>query len=209
MVGSQVLEVLLTHDQIEEVVSLGRRKTGLADRKLKEIVHSNFLDFSSVGEHLAGLDLCIYCLATYQQQVSKEQYVEITCDFQKALTDTLVHSSPDLTFVLFGASGADPTEKSSLSFARIKGKAERLLMQTRFPRKYIFRPGYIHPVGEVKPSGFFPAMSRWVGGGLLNLFPGVGLTNRQLAEAMVQVGLSYPPEANKVFENADIRRLME
>ena len=121
MVGSQVLEVLLEESQIDKVISIGRRKSGKAHPKLEEIVHDNFLDYTSVKDQLTELDLCMYCLATYQNQVSKEKYIQITCDYQKALTDMLEETSPGISFVLFGAAGADPTEKSRLSFAPGKG----------------------------------------------------------------------------------------
>ncbi|MEM6631159.1 MAG: NAD-dependent epimerase/dehydratase family protein [Bacteroidota bacterium] len=206
MVGSQVLAVLMEEPSVASILSIGRRKTGRSHPKLREIVHDDFLNYTAVEEKLKDLDICIYCLATYQNQVSKEQYVEITCDYQKALTDVLEKVNPGITFVLFGAAGADPSEKSRISFARIKGRAETLLHQTPLTRKYIFRPGYIHPIGEIKPPGIMASVSRTIGGVVLQIAPALGLTNRELAEAMVKVSLDYP-EHTKTFENKEIKAL--
>jgi len=135
MVGSHVLNLLLEDERVGKVVSISRRSTGLTHPKLQEIIHQDFLDFSSLSTQLTGIDACLYCLGVYQNQVTKEQFYEITCDYQKALTDVLEKTSPHMTFGLFGARGADPDEKSPLLFARVKGRAEKLLSQTSFPRK--------------------------------------------------------------------------
>lgn len=124
MVGSQVLAAVLPSAAVAKVISLGRRTTGVTHDKLHEIVHADFLDLSGIKPSLAGVDACFHCLATYQSQVSKEAYAEITCDYQKALTDALAEESPQATFVLFSAQGADPTEKG-MTFARVTRKRSR------------------------------------------------------------------------------------
>ena len=207
MVGSQVLNLLLQDVGVEKVTSIGRRKTGKTSPKLTEIVHDNFLDFSSLTEELTGIDACFHCIGVYQGAVSKEQFIQITCDYQQALIDVLEQSSPQLTFVLFGASGADPSEKSRILFARIKGKAENILNKASFPKKYIFRPGYIHPTGERKPPGLAYRMMVPLGGFLLKLFPGSGLRDRELAQGMVMMGL-HPDQESRIFENKEILQLL-
>ena len=207
MVGTHVLSQLITHSEVGKILSIGRRKTGKTSPKLTEIIHDNFLDFTSLQSELTGIDVCIYCLGVYQNTVSNEQYVQITCDYQQALIDVLVQTSPQLTFVLFGASGADPSEKSRILFARTKGKAENILDAAPFPRKYILRPGYIHPTGERKPPGFAYKIMIPIGGALLTVFPNLGLTDQQLAEGLVRMGMN-PDQESRVFENKDIRELV-
>jgi uncharacterized protein YbjT (DUF2867 family) len=51
----------------------------------------------------------------------------------------------ELTFCLFSAQGADQTEKSPFRFAKAKGRAEKILLESGVRQKYIFRPGYIKP----------------------------------------------------------------
>lgn len=206
MVGGQVLALLLERTEVEKVVSIGRRESGVTHAKLHEIVHTDFLDLSAVKSDLTGADVCFYCLGVYQGQVPRDAYLEITCDYQKALTDALSKASPQATFVLFGAQGADPTEKSPALFARAKGRAENLLNETVFPKKYIFRPGYIHPTGARRPPGMAYTLMRPIAGLLLSLFPRFGLTDRQLAQAMVTAGLDATMDSG-IFSNKTIRAI--
>ena len=208
MVGRQALNALLENDAIGEVISVGRRKTGVVHAKLREIEHADFLDLGPLRSQLNGIDLCIYCLGVYQKQVSAEQYVVITCKFQEAMSDLLQETSPGLTFCLFGAMGADPSGKSRIKFARVKGEAENLLMKTAFPKKYIFRPGYIHPTGERMPPGIMYKLMKPIGWLALTLFKGSGITDRDLGHSMVKVGLEGKLP-NGVLENRAIRATLE
>ncbi len=204
MVGSQVLDQLLSRSDVEEVISIGRRKSGRSDPRLKEIVHDNFLDFSGMKSELQGIDVCIYCLAVYQGQVSKQQYEVITCDYQQALTDVLQETSPNLAFVLFGASGADPSEKSKMLFAKVKGRAEKLLMEAPFPHKYIVRPAFIYPTGEKQPPGFMYRILNPIVYQIARLIPSIMITDAELASAMVTLSLN-PTRASGALENVEIK----
>ncbi len=204
MVGRHVLDHLLASSAVGEIVSIGRRQSGLNNDKLLEILHEDFLDLSPLAYDLADVDVCFHCLGVYQSQVSKKAYVEITCGYQEALTDALSAASPEAVFVLFGAQGAKPNGKG-MPFARAKGQAENMLQATGFPRKYIFRPGYIHPTGARKPPG---AMYRLI---LLPIMaalfarrPSIGISDRDLAQAMVAVGIEATEES-KIFHNQMIR----
>ncbi|PCH56557.1 MAG: epimerase [Legionellales bacterium] len=206
MVGSCVLGLLLENEHVGKVISVGRRETGLSHPKLHEILHDNFKDFSNLPDELSGINVCFYCLGVYQNHVSKEAYVEITCEYQKALTDVLQQVSPQLTFVLFSASGADTSEKSTVLFARIKGKAENYLDKTIFPTKYIFRPGYIHPTGHKKPSGLFYILLLPIFSLFFRVMPFLGIEDMALAKVMVSIGISEK-ELSKVFSNQYIRKI--
>ena len=81
MVGSQVLKQCLDNDAIRQVVSIGRRQAGIDHPMLKEIIHENFLDFSTLADELQQIDICYYCLGVYQSKVSKEKFWEITVDY--------------------------------------------------------------------------------------------------------------------------------
>jgi len=206
MVGGQVLTLLLDHPDVDTVISVGRRETGVTNGKLREIVRTDFGDFSSLRSALTGIDVCFHCLGVYQGQVTKQDFETITCGYQKALTDTLAVASPQATFVLFGASGADPSGKSRTTFARFKGRAESLLQAAGFPRTYIFRPGYIHATGSRKPAGLAYILARPLFTVLFRLFPAIGITDRDLAGAMVATGMAARAESG-VFDNRSIRAM--
>ena len=204
MVGRHVLDHLLSNSDVGEIVSIGRRRSDLNNGKLHEIIAEDFLDLSALAPDLAHVDVCFHCLGVYQSQVSKKAYVRITCGYQEALTDALSAASPDAVFVLFGAQGAK-TDGKGMPFARAKGQAENMLQATGFPKKYIFRPGYIHPTGTRRPPGviyrliMLPIMAK-----LFARKPSIGITDRDLAQAMVTVGIEAAEES-KVFSNQMIR----
>lgn len=208
MVGSQVLNHLLQSEQVEKIISFGRRKTGIAASNLVEVIHEDFLDFSNLGEAAPQVDLCIYCLGTYQAQVSPETYERITCDFLAAFVQALAAHHPGITFVLFSAQGADPSGKSRMTFSKVKGRAENIVLAATFPKTYIFRPGYIHATGDRVPPGWMYKVLAPLGRTLLSLFPHLGSTDAELACAMVQVGLGAA-EPSHVFESRDIRKWIE
>lgn len=206
MVGGQVLGLLLEHPDVGKVISIGRRTSGVTHAKLREIVHADFLDFSPLEADLTGIDVCFHCLGVYQGQVSRDAFFEVTCGCQKALTDTLAKASPQATFVLFGAQGADPTEKSPALFARAKGRAEALLHAAGFPRTYVFRPGYIQPTGARRPTGLAYTLALPLATALFKVFPRIGVSDRQLAQAMVTTGLEATAPSG-IFGNPEIREI--
>ncbi len=206
MVGSQVLDLLLRSPAVDKVITISRRTTGVRHDKLRDIAHADFRDFAALKADLTGIDVCFYCVGVYQGHVSKEAFFEITCDYQKALTDVLSQTSPQATFVLFGASGADPGEKSRATFAQAKGRAETLLHAAGFPKTYIFRPGYIHPTGARSPSGLVYKLAKPVFAFMRRRNPDAVLTDRALARAMVSVGLTTT-RASGVIDNRAIKEI--
>lgn len=205
MVGSKALAALLAHSEISKVIAVGRRKTEIQHKKLVEIIHDNFLDYSSIQKEFVNIDVCIYCLSVYQNQASKAEYESITCDYQKALTDVLEETNPELSFVLFGAAGADYSGKSRVTFARVKGNAEILLFKTTFPEKYVLRPGFINPTGLRKPPGFINKLALPIMKMMFKLFPGSGVHDYNLGNALVNVALNG--HTKTILENSDIRKL--
>ncbi len=207
MVGGQVLDLVLADPRIGRVIALGRRPTGITNAKLQDVVHTDFGDLSPIHSRLMGVDVCFHCLAVYQSQVTADAYAQITCDYLQGIIDALQATSPGATFVLFSAQGADPTGKSRAAFARVKGRAETLLDAAQFPRTYIFRPGYIHATGRRRPPGIGYRLLAPVGVPLMRLLPDAGTTDRELAQAMVTVGLAGTA-GSRVFESRDIRAVI-
>jgi uncharacterized protein YbjT (DUF2867 family) len=70
----------------------------------------------------------------------------ITVDYTAEFARVLHVGSPGAAFSFLSGSGADPSGRSQMPFARYKGEAEKALLAAGFPRAYIFRPAYIYPV---------------------------------------------------------------
>ena len=60
MVGKGILLECLNHDEIEEVLVIGRSSIGMTHAKLNEMIHQDFSDFSQVSNKLSGYDACFY-----------------------------------------------------------------------------------------------------------------------------------------------------
>jgi uncharacterized protein YbjT (DUF2867 family) len=84
-------------------------------------------------------------------------------------------------------SGADPTGRSRIAFARYKGEAEKALLAARFPCVYIFRPAYIYPVEPRKEPNFSYRLLRGIYPVFRMLLPNQVIRADDLARAMVDV----------------------
>ena len=73
------------------------------------------------------------------------------------------------------------------------------MLDAGFPRKYFFRPAYIHPTRPRAHPVFYDPLMKPV----FRLFPSLGIESADLAWVMIQTGLSDPrPVA--VLENREM-----
>ena len=154
MVGGYALRYALDHFIVGQVTTFGRRRLGISHPKLREIVHQDFADCSLLADELSGQNAAVFCLGTYTGAVSDRELRTITVDYTVEFARVLRASSPDAAFSFLSGSGADPTGRSRMAFARYKGGAENALLAAGFPCVYIFRPAYIYPVKPRKEPNF-------------------------------------------------------
>jgi uncharacterized protein YbjT (DUF2867 family) len=154
MVGGYALRCALDHRAVGVVTPIGRRSPGIAHPKLKEVPHQDFADCSALTDALSGQDAAVFCLGAYTGAVSDAELRKVTVDHTIEFARDLRISSPAAAFSFLSGSGADPTGRGRLAFARCKGKAENALLAAGFPRVYIFRPAYIYPVEPRKEPNF-------------------------------------------------------
>jgi len=210
MVGRYALRYALDNSEVKSVTSIGRKKLGISHPKLKEVLHQNFADCSPLANVLSNQDAVVYCLGTYTGSVSDEQLRVITADFTVEFARVFRDGSPDAAFSFLSGSGADPTGRSRLAFARYKGQAEKALLAAGFPRVYLFRPAYIYPVEPRKEPNFNYRLIRAIYPVFRVLFPSQAIRADDLARAMVDVVLRQTQERQGlVFENRDIRSMVE
>lgn len=210
MVGGYALRHALAHQAVAQVTTIGRRKVGISHPKLKEVLHQDFADSAALGGALAGQDAAIFCLGAYTGAVTDAELRRVTVDYTVEFARVLRGSSPAAAFSFLSGSGADPTGRSRMAFARYKGEAEKALLAAGFPRLYIFRPAYIYPVeprreptlGYRALRAMYPVFRR--------LLPNQVIRADDLARAMVDVVLDKT-EAGRgsVLENRDIRALVD
>ena len=210
MVGGCALRYALENSAVRSVTSIGRRKLDISHPKLNQVRHANFADCFALAEALSGQDAAIFCLGAYTGAVSDAELRTITVDYTVEFARALRRSSPDAAFSFLSGSGADPTGRSRMAFARYKGEAENALLAAGFPRVYIFRPAYIYPVEPRKEPTFSYRLMRAIYPAFRVLFPNQVIRADDLARGMVHVVVQKTavPES-RVFENRDIRAIVE
>jgi uncharacterized protein YbjT (DUF2867 family) len=209
MVGGYALRSALENPAIASVTTIGRRKLGISHPKLNEVLHQDFADCSALTEGLAGQVAAIFCLGTYTGSVSDAELRTITVKYTVEFARVLRLSSPDAAFSFLSGKGADPTGRSRLAFARYKGEAEKALLGAGFPRVYLFRPAYIYPVEPRKEPNLSYRLMRAIYPAFRTLFPNQAIRADDLARAMVDVALRGTSERGFVFENRDIRAIVD
>jgi len=209
MVGQAVLRECLLDADVESVLSIGRGTTGQTYRKLRELVHRDFLDFSAIENSLAGFDACFFCLGVSSAGMKEADYRRVTYDFTLAAAQALAGRNPGMTFVYVSGAGTDSSEKGRTMWARVKGATENALLGMGFKAAYMFRPGGIVPLHGITSktklyqtiytvlTPALPLLLRW--------FPQYVTTTEKLGRAMLAV--AKHGYATPVLEARDIARV--
>ena len=209
MVGQGVLRECLLDPGVESVLAIGRSPTGQRHAKLREILHGNFFDFSSIESQLTGYDACFFCLGVSSIGMGEERYRQLTYDITLAAATTLAKLNPGMVFTYVSGRSTDSTEQGRLMWARVKGKTENDLLKLPFKAAYMFRPAGIQPLyGIMSKTPWVQAL--YVGAApilsvLNRLAPQYMTTTEQVGRAMIKVardGYRKP-----VLESEDINRL--
>jgi uncharacterized protein YbjT (DUF2867 family) len=202
MVGEGVLHECLQHPKVELVLVINRKPCGIKHEKLKEIIHKDFFDHSSIEEQLVGYNACYFCAGVSSVGKKEDEYKRITYDLTMNFANTLVKFNPELTFCYVSGVGTDSTEKGRTMWARVKGKTENDLLKLPFKAAHMFRPGYIQPTKGLKNAyktykifvPFYPILK--------TLFPKYVTTLSEIGIAMISVSLSGSDK--KILECRDI-----
>jgi uncharacterized protein YbjT (DUF2867 family) len=209
MVGQGVLRECLRDPRVTTVLAVGRSSTAETHAKLRQIVHPDFTDFSSLEAELGGADACFFCLGVSSAGMSEADYRRVTFDFTLAAARTLAKASPGLTFIYVSGTGTDSSARGRSMWARVKGETENALFALPFKRAYMFRPGFIQPMHGVTSR---TRLYRLLYAVTTPLFPLVKLvsgkaaiTTEDVGRAMIEAAANGAPQP--LLENRDIRAL--
>ena len=209
MVGQGCMRECLIDPEVETVLAVGRSPTGVQNAKLREIVHDNFLDFSTILSQLAGYDACFFCLGVSSVGMSEERYRHLTYDITLAAATMLSKLNPGMVFVYVTGQGTDSTEQGRLMWARVKGKTENDLLKLPFKAAYMFRPAGIQPLHGVRSRTAWVQAIYVVASPLLTwldrVAPKYMTTTEQVGRAMIKVARDGYPKP--VLESEDINRV--
>jgi len=186
MVGEGVLIECLNSPDVEQVLIINRKPSGYTHPKLKEIIHSNFFDISSIASQLSGYNACFFCLGVSSVGMKEKEYTRLTYDLTMHVAQVLVKQNPDMTFIYISGGSTDSTEKGSLMWARVKGKTENDLMKLPFKKVYAFRPGFMKPTEGAKNTLRGYGALTWLYPVLRAAFPGGVSTLAEVGQAMIK-----------------------
>jgi len=150
MVGQGVLRECLLALDVQQILSIVRSPSGQHDPKLRELVHTDFFDYSAIEPQLTGFDACFFSLGVSSAGMDEAKYKHLTYDLTLAAATTLARLNPQMTFVYVSGAGTDSTERGRSMWARVKGKTENDLLKLPLRGAYMFRPGFIQPLHGIR-----------------------------------------------------------
>jgi len=204
MVGQGTLRECLLASDVEQVLAVVRKPTGVRHPKLREVELRDFADLTPIEAELTGFDACFYCLGASSVGMSEQAYTAVSYDYPVAAGRTLAKINPDLTFVY--VSGAGTGAGSRAMWARVKARTEDAVIEM-FANGYAFRPGFIQPTyGASSKTGLY-RFAYLLTAPLTPLFERVApkyvTTSDRLGRAMLRAARTGFP--NRIVENADLR----
>ena len=209
MVGSGVLQSCLEDARVERVASVGRSPARVTHAKLHEVVVPDLFDLAEAFGELLDCDACFFCAGVSAAGMSESDYHGLTYDLTIAVARAVLAVSPNVVFCYVSGAGTDSSEKGRFMWARVKGKTENALLRVGFKEAYMFRPGYIQPMGGVRSRTpqyrIFYALMAPLYPLLRRIAPNQMTTSRVLGRAMVEVAArGYP---RPLLEVRDINAL--
>ncbi|RCW42452.1 epimerase [Paenibacillus prosopidis] len=207
MVGQSALRECLLDDKVQEILIIGRKRAVTEHKKIKQIELENVADLSSIEHDITGFDACFFSLGVSSAGMKEEEYTKITYDITLSVAKKLSGLNPQMTFIYVSGRGTDSSEKGRSMWARVKGKTENDLLRLPFKAAYMFRPGLIIPLNDVKSK---TKLYQLVYDTLKPVYPllkklnGV-ITSEQVGKAMIHVasnGYSDP-----LIESQEIKKI--
>ncbi|KAH9951867.1 hypothetical protein B0H21DRAFT_817644 [Amylocystis lapponica] len=166
--GLAIYRAALRDPDISKITVLSRRPIpgwaklpGNASEKTEVVIHTDFLSYpTELAKRLAANDACIWALGRGSSGFTEQEYTTITYEYPLAALRALKSSGagegkgPENPFRFLYISGeaADPTEKSFMMWARVKGRAEKDITAfcdaSEGMEAHIYRPAYFFPSKE-------------------------------------------------------------
>lgn len=206
MVGAGALIECLADPRVTEVISISRRSTGIANPKLREVLHGDFFDYHGIQSLFRHIDACFFCLGVSAAGLSEEEYRRMTYDLTLVAARAMVAVCPTMVFCYVTGKGTDSTETGRFMWARVKGRTENALFMLPFHGAYMFRPGFIQPMKGVRSSTAWYQAVYTITAPLMPLlrpfFWGAMTTSDTVGRALINVAANGYPK--RILEVADI-----
>ena len=139
LIGKELIQKLISSDQYRRIYVLSRKKSGLANAKIKELV----IDFEKIDQLTFDEPVDdIFCTlgTTMKQAGSRDNFKKVDFEYVVALAN-LGKQSGASKFLVITAMGAD--SKSAVFYNKVKGLTEEALINIGFKQLVIFRPSLL------------------------------------------------------------------
>jgi uncharacterized protein YbjT (DUF2867 family) len=208
MIGQGLLRECLANPQVESILVINRKSCNISHPRLKEIIHQEFFDLSSLSNEMTGYNTCFFCLGITSAGLSEKDYHRFTFDLTLSIAKILTGINKEMSVCYISGAGADSSEKGRIMWARVKGKTENALMAMPFKKAYLFRPGFIQPLYGIKSrtklyNALYAVFKPFYF--ILKHFKGMVTNTETLAKAMINaVARGYE---KSILESSDINKI--
>lgn len=140
LTGNILLRNLLKEDKLKQVISVSRKKVGIEDPKLLEVIVPDFKDLKSIGSELVGEYYFCALGTTLKAAGNKANFIKI--DYQAILDFAAIaveNSAKSLTLI----SAMGVSETSPFFYNQVKAKTENAILKLGAKRLVIFRPALL------------------------------------------------------------------
>jgi hypothetical protein len=209
MVGFAVLQECLANPDVSSVLSVSRKSNGVSHPKYRELLHGDLFDLTPVAEPLKGFDACFYTIGVTSAGMNEADYTRTTYELTKAIVDVVLPLNPSLAIVFVSGRSTDSSEKGNVMWARVKGRAENLLLGMPFKSATMVRlAGLVPAKGGTSSTPLYRAL--YVAAGVLlpplhKFFPGFVTTPTILGRAFIRAAQGKAPK--RILESPDIHAL--
>lgn len=141
-VGEGVLRELLLMEQVDKVLSVSRRSTGIKHPKLEEYLVPDFMRLEAGDNRLAGYDAVFFIAGVSSIGTPLDQYKVISQDIPVHFAQIMPNKA-QMSFIYL--SGGGTREDGPQAWQKIKGATERLISEMGFKHSYAYRPMMMSP----------------------------------------------------------------
>jgi uncharacterized protein YbjT (DUF2867 family) len=201
MVGQGVLRHCLLDPDVESVLSIGRKPSGVSHPKLRDLVRPDMFDFNVSAGELSGYDSCFFCLGVSSVGMSEADYTHLTYDLTMGWARTLARENPAIRFLYVSGMG---TGGKSM-WAQVKGRTENDLLAL-LPAAITIRLGALRPMhgehSKARGAGLLLTVLSPLWPILQWLWPNGVITTEELDRAMILAARNDGPK--RVLESGGL-----
>ncbi|EGC37410.1 hypothetical protein DICPUDRAFT_97267 [Dictyostelium purpureum] len=167
MIGEGVVHQCLLDDDVESILLVNRRESGIKHPKIKEIIHKDLSNLTSIEDEFKGYNSVFYCLGTSSLGKDKDTYYKISYEMPIAMLNSFIKVNNakekydnDLTFIYVTGAGTDSNSWSN--WARVKALTESTIINSTVSNPLAFRPGFVKEIEGLKYTNKYYKFIGWL-----------------------------------------------